>query len=54
MKAVAEIAIRHDQRKVSVPSNWSLMYWTPCSTDMSSVKGTLYTSLCSAVSDSGR
>ena len=39
-----QMAIRHDQRKVSEPSKLSLMYWTPCSTDMSSVNGTLYTS----------
>ncbi len=37
---VTQIAMRHDQRKVRLPSRWSLMYCRPCSTDMSSRNGT--------------
>ena len=40
MPQLPQIAIRHDQRKLSVPSSSSLMYCSPCSTDMSSVNGT--------------
>ncbi len=40
MPQLPQIAMRQDQRKLSVPSRSSLMYCSPCSTDMSSVNGT--------------
>mgnify|MGYP002682219453 CR=1 FL=1 len=35
-----QMAMRHDQRNVRLPSRWSLMYCRPCNTDMSSRNGT--------------
>ena len=36
-----QIAMRQDQRKLSAPSSSSLMYCRACSTDMSSLYGTV-------------
>ena len=37
-----QIAMRHDQRKLKVPSISSLMCSSACSSDMSSLHGTVY------------
>jgi hypothetical protein len=48
-----QMAMRQDQRKLRLPSRWSLMYCRPCSTDMSSPNGTFHDWKCGSRSRSG-